>query len=112
MFPDFRIRLHVNDTWTEPFEVIGIDVGTTHITAPPRWVSFDDTIVPACSTFNFGTQSVSYSARLQIGAFYDQMGMILNHAPARYLTFPVWVVSQGGSLLVACSTRLGTDVYL
>ncbi len=104
-----------NDTWTEPFEVVGIDVGVTRINAPGRYANPGDTIAPSCSTFNYGTDVVSYSVRMQIGSFYDQLGMVLNHAPgtARNVTFPQdWIVgmNQGGVHIVACSTRLGTDV--
>ncbi|MFO7652094.1 MAG: T9SS type A sorting domain-containing protein [bacterium] len=106
-----------NDTWTEPFEVIGIDVGCTRILAPGPFANPGDTISPACSTYNYGTTSASYSVRMQIGSFYDQLGQVLVHEPgtARYVTFPAedWVVgtNQGGIHTVACSTRLGTDTY-
>lgn len=105
-----------NDTWTEPFEVVGIDVGCTRIVAPGRYANPGDTIAPACSTFNYGTETVSYSVRMRIGSFYDQLGMVINHVPgtSRYVTFPQdWIVgnNQGGVHIVACSTRLGTDIY-
>ncbi len=103
-----------NDTWSEPFRVVGADVGCIHISAPEIALA-GDTIVLACSTYNWGTAPASYSVRMRVGDFYDQIGMVMNHPPAtaRYVTFPQdWVVlpEQGGNQVVTCSTRLAGDV--
>ncbi len=103
-----------NDTWAEPFRVIGTDVACTHFNLPAQ-ADVGDTITPTCSTYNNGTTTVSYSVRLQIGSFYDQLGMVMGHTPgtARLVTFPQdWVVGPGhvGVHVAACSTRLAADI--
>ena len=48
------------------------DVGCTRIIAPAGSVDSGASVTPACSTYNYGTITVSYTVRMKIGAGYDQ----------------------------------------
>jgi hypothetical protein len=103
---------HVNDRQTGSVLVNVHDVGCSHLLAPAGNVDSGSSVVPACSLYNFGTGSESYSVRMRIGSFYNQTASVSSHgAGARiYVTFPVWSVQQApGTYTVRCSTELATD---
>ncbi|MFB0509020.1 MAG: T9SS type A sorting domain-containing protein, partial [bacterium] len=69
-------------------------------------------ITPACSVYNYGNQTASYTVRMKIGTFYDNTVPVTNHAPGiyQYLTFPNWNAIQKGNQVVTCSTELSIDM--
>ncbi len=88
------------------------DVGCTAIKSPAAMTDSGSTVVPACSLYNYGTYTESYSVRMLVGSVYDQAASIADHAPgtSRYLLFPDWVVNCApGTYALSCSTRLASD---
>jgi len=87
------------------------DVGTTAITAPVGTVDSGTIVTPQCSVYNYGNWIVSYNVRMRIGAGYDQVAAVTNHAPGTrvQVMFPNWTASPGGTLAVDCSTELAGD---
>ncbi|MEO0074115.1 MAG: hypothetical protein ABIK43_05610, partial [candidate division WOR-3 bacterium] len=102
-----------NDTWTEIAQVvrIGKDVGCNAIIAPVGLVDSGVTIIPQCSTYNYGSQTVSYSVRLRIGSLYDETTFVAGHLPGNYrvCSLPAWRPATTGQFIVSCSTRLSGD---
>ena len=90
---------------------ISRDVGVKVIIAPRGDVSYLDSVIPACTVYNYGTE-VSYQVRMKIGDFYDERVSVTNHPPGTefYLTFPPWWVIQSGIHPVSCSTELFGDM--
>ncbi len=88
------------------------DVGVTAIRTPGAQVDSGSVVTPACTVYNFGTFTETYSVRMQIGALYDDSAVVTGHAPgaAVAVQFPSWSVNcAGGSYPVSCSTRLSND---
>jgi hypothetical protein len=99
-----------NDRHLTTVEVTWADVGCTRILAPAGVLDSGATVTPACSVYNFGTQTPgSYTVRMKIGASYSNPVAITGPAPGArvYVTFPVWTAQPRGSLAVSCSTELG-----
>ncbi|MEO0100289.1 MAG: T9SS type A sorting domain-containing protein [candidate division WOR-3 bacterium] len=89
------------------------DVGVTKIVAPAGTIDSGTVFTPACSVFNYGTNTVSYNVRMKIGNFYNQTANVSSHSPNQlvYVTFPQTNANwQRGSYPVSCSTELSTDM--
>ena len=69
-------------------------------------------MTPACSVYNYGSASESYTVRMKIGAAYNSTVSVVSHAAGTrlYVTFPSWTALPRGWLAVSCSTELGGDV--
>jgi immune inhibitor A len=90
----------------------GHDVSCTHILAPAGLIDSGTNVTPRCSVRNYGDFPENYWVGLVIGSFYSESVYVSGHAAktAVSVTFPVWTANQVGSVAIACSTRLGTDV--
>ncbi|MBN2538081.1 hypothetical protein JXB37_07395, partial [candidate division WOR-3 bacterium] len=88
------------------------DVGVSHLLAPSGALDSGDVVTPACSAYNHGTTSESYSIRMRIGAGYSQAAVVNNHLPGtrRYVTFANWTAGAPGTYPVRCSTELVLDL--
>ena len=89
------------------------DVGCSLIVAPVGGINQGTTVTPACSVYNYGNTTESYTARFRIGSFYDQTASVTSHAPGTmvYVTFPNWTASQPkGSYTTMARTELSGDV--
>ncbi len=86
------------------------DVGCTRVLAPTGSVDSGAAVAPACSVYNYGTQTETYKVRLRIGSYVDS-ATVSGHAPAtrQYVTFPNWTASPRGTFGVSCSTELTGD---
>ncbi|MEO0101144.1 MAG: T9SS type A sorting domain-containing protein [candidate division WOR-3 bacterium] len=91
---------------------VPFDVGCTKIIAPAGTITEGSVITPACSVYNYGTTSVNYFVRMKIGTSYNYTAAVNNHLPCslRYVTFPEWIASELGNLVVTCSTELSNDM--
>jgi hypothetical protein len=90
------------------------DVGVTNIASPPTTVEQGDTVVPACTVYNYGNFSESYDVRMTVGALYDTAVAVTGHnvGEKRAVVFPVWVVAcSTGVYAVTCSTELANDTF-
>ncbi|MEO0099983.1 MAG: hypothetical protein ABIL04_03205 [candidate division WOR-3 bacterium] len=87
------------------------DVGVKVIVAPKGLINLGEEVIPACTVFNYGNTQESYSVRMKIGDFYNEVTSVSNHLPGTsyYLTFPLWLANQSGVYLVSCSTELFSD---
>jgi hypothetical protein len=87
------------------------DVGTTRISAPAGALDSGSTITPACSVYNYGAATESYTVRMKVGAGYNQTVAVSSHAPGAllYVTFPNWTAVVRGNSAVSCSTELSGD---
>ncbi len=87
------------------------DVGCTRLVSPASTLDSGVTLTPACSTYNYGTQSASYTVRMRIGSDYNASASVVNHPMRtwRLVTFPAWTAQQRGSIAVSCSTELIAD---
>ncbi|MEO0117254.1 MAG: T9SS type A sorting domain-containing protein [candidate division WOR-3 bacterium] len=104
-----------NDTFHFSITVVGRhDVGCTKIIAPTGIVDSGAVITPACSVYNYGNLTESYSVRLKIGSSYDTTVSVSDHNPRTYLylTFPDWTALELGNFIVSCSTELSRDENL
>jgi hypothetical protein len=89
-----------------------LDVGCVRLLAPAGSVDSGAPVTPACSVYNFGTSAASYTVRMRIGAFYDQLASVPAHGSGTgvLVEFPVWnAVQVGGPHPVTCSTQLDGD---
>jgi hypothetical protein len=101
-----------NDRQTGSVQVNVHDVACSHLLAPVGTVDSGSSVVPACSTYNSGTVSESYTVRMRVGSFYDQTASVSSHGAGTriYITFPTWSVQQSpGTYTVCCSTELAAD---
>jgi hypothetical protein len=87
------------------------DVGCTRIIAPPGTVNLGTVVTPACSVYNFGTASETYTVRMKIGSGYSNPVTVTSHAAGTrvYVTFPSWTANTAGANAVTCSTELSGD---
>jgi len=88
------------------------DVGITAIRTPGAQVDSASVVTPACTVYNFGTSTETYSVRMRVGTVYDDTTVVAGHAPGTAVAaqFPNWTVNcAGGSYPVSCSTRLAND---
>ncbi len=102
-----------NDTILVNFSVICYhDVGCTKIEAPTGRIDSGTVVTPACSVYNYGNQTVSYSVRMKIGTDYNQTASVSDHTPGTYLylTFPDWTAGPVGTHPVTCTTELTNDM--
>jgi hypothetical protein len=95
-----------------PFTPVN-DVGCTRIQAPNGVIDSGTVVVPACSVYNYGKATVSYSLRMKIDNFYNEIGSIIDHTPGtrRLVQFPAWTANQPGFYPVSCSTELFADEH-
>jgi M6 family metalloprotease-like protein len=100
-----------NDKKTGTVTVGVHDVGATAIKAPAAAIDSGTVVTPACSLYNYGTASESYTARMKIGASYNSTASVSGHAAGAYIyvTFPNWTAVTRGSNAMSCSTELATD---
>jgi hypothetical protein len=91
--------------------LLGHDLGVKRIMSPGTSVDSGTTVIPACSTYNWGSYTESYSVRMKISNFYDQTVTVSGHAPAtaRYVTFPSWLASRNGTWYDTCFTIRARD---
>jgi hypothetical protein len=103
---------HNNDRQTDSVHVNVHDVGCVLILAPRGAVDSGQSVVPACSVYNYGTTSEDYTVRMHIGGFYDQTATVNNQAPgtAQFVSFPAYADWLRGAHAVTCSTRLNGDI--
>lgn len=89
------------------------DVGVDRVLAPTGLVDSGMSVVPACTTWNYGTHTESYDVRMRIGLSYSETYSVTNHAPGTpvYCTFPSWTATTRGTHAVSCSTMLSGDEY-
>lgn len=88
------------------------DVGITKIIAPTGNIDSGSVITPACSIYNYGNLTASYSVRMKISNSYNSIATVNGHAPGTgiYLNnFPAWTAYQTGFHMVSCSTELADD---
>jgi hypothetical protein len=88
------------------------DVGPTRIIRPAGLIDSSQTIVPACTVYNFGTGIENYRVRMQIGSFYDQYSdSVLAHAPGTgvLVTFPSYTAWPRGRHNTTVTTGLVGD---
>jgi YVTN family beta-propeller protein len=90
------------------------DVGTTRLLSPRGAIAVNSVVTPACSVFNYGNLSESYSVRMKIGGSYNNTALVSGHAAGArvYVTFPNWTAGAAGRYPVSCSTELNGDVYI
>jgi M6 family metalloprotease-like protein len=100
-----------NDFKRDSVIVRSRDLGLLTLLSPAGTIDSGLTVVPACSVYNYGTETEDYGVRMKIGSFYNETATIVGHpdGSSRYVTFPAWVVSQTGSHSVSCSTELAQD---
>jgi hypothetical protein len=106
-----------NDKYSHTFTIFAPaihDVGCTKIDRPTGTVTEGASIVPACSVYNYGNQTESYTVRMKIGAAYNNTASVSGHAVLTYLPllFPAWIAGPAGTHTVTCSTELSGDVQL
>jgi hypothetical protein len=94
------------------FRVPGPDVGVERVTTPSGTYDVGTSITPACSAYNYGTTSATYSVRMRVGSVYDNSATVTAHAPGawQYVTFPVWFPAARGTYAVVCSSGLSGDI--
>lgn len=87
------------------------DAGVTRIMAPSGMVDSGTSVTPACSVYNYGTNTASYPVRMKIGDGYDLTAQVTSQAPGArlYVTFPNWSAIGNGTLAISCSTELTSD---
>ena len=61
------------------------DVGVTKIIEPTGMKELNTLVIPACSVYNFGNTTESYTVRMKIGIHYDSTVSVSGHAPGEYL---------------------------
>jgi hypothetical protein len=89
------------------------DVGCVSVRAPAGVVDSGAPLVPACSVYNYGSQTASYLVRMKAGGLYNVTASVTGHTPVttRFVTFPQvpgW--PRGGPYTVTCSTEYAGDV--
>jgi YVTN family beta-propeller protein len=89
------------------------DVGVTRILVPTGTIDSGSTLTPACSVYNYGNTTDSYTVMMRIGIFYYLAGSVSGHAPGTYayVAFPTRTVTARDTVAVACSTMLGGDMW-
>ncbi len=87
------------------------DVGVTRLIAPTGAIDSGTAITPACSVYNYRSNTETYEVRMRIGTRYNQAVTVTGHAPntARYVEFPQWTALERGQLNAVCSTELAGD---
>ncbi len=88
------------------------DVGVRRIIVPTGTIDSTQSVVPACTVYNYGSSTVDYQVRMRIGSSYNQIAAITAHAPgtARYVTFLAGSNWPRGIQVVRCSTELPGDI--
>jgi hypothetical protein len=92
--------------------VITHDVGCACVTAPSGALDSNTAVTPACTVYNAGNQTETFTVRMKIGATYNNTATVGPLAPpARaYVTFPIWPAAPRGIIAVSCSTELTGDI--
>jgi hypothetical protein len=107
-------RVVANDKQTGSVTVIpppSHDVGVTRLLAPSGILDSGVAVTPACSVYNYGSQTESFNVRMKIGAAYNLTVLVsgLTRTTRAYVTFPTWTALPRGNLAVSCSTELAGD---
>lgn len=127
----FRVNRPAPGTWTlrvsaqnvvtarQPFAVVATgafsterhDVGVSRLLAPAGRIDTGAVVTPACSVYNYGTETESYAVTMRIGADYDTTVDVTAHAAGTGLRveFPAWTAAELGTFAVKCSTMLSGD---
>jgi subtilisin family serine protease len=128
----FRVNRPAPGTWTlrvtaqsvvterQPFAVVITgalstsrrDVGVARIVAPVGTLDSGTFIAPACSVYNYGTETESYSVSYRVGQFANGSSSVTDHAPGTMVgvTFGPIGLDVIGTFAVVCSTTLAGDV--
>lgn len=87
------------------------DVGVRRLLAPAGGVDSGQTVVPACSVYNYGLNAETYPVRMKVGSEYNLTAMVTDHQPgtARYVEFPAWTPMLRGQATATCTTELAGD---
>ena len=106
---------HVHDGYAVKFykqPTPNIDVGVSRIIVPSGGLDSGTVVIPACSLYNYGDVSETYTARMKIGTSYDTAVSVSGHMAGAcvYVTFPTWLASPPGSVAFSCSTELTGDI--
>ncbi len=100
-----------NDSLRRTIQVRVRDVGILEILAPPDFVNFGETHPVRVRLKNFGNVNASFYALMTIGSLYKESVLVaLNPDEVRDVSFPDWLVSERGTLIVKCTTRLDGDL--
>jgi hypothetical protein len=85
------------------------DVGCTSLVIP-LYPGPYETIIPACSVYNFGDFIDTFVVRMKIGTVYEETDTVkgLNPGTYAYCSFPSWIVIPG-VYTITCSTELAND---
>ena len=91
------------------------DVGCRALIAPTGTIVSGTVVTPACSVYNYGDYTESYTVRMRIATPtpYNQVVTVTGHAPGawQYVTFPSWLADAvGGPYGVTCATELAGDI--
>ncbi|MBM3313042.1 T9SS type A sorting domain-containing protein, partial [candidate division WOR-3 bacterium] len=86
------------------------DVGCSKLIAPAGIIDSGQSVVPACSLYNYGNQVETYRVRMRIGP-YNDTARVTAHQPGtrQYVTFPGWTATARGNFTASCSTELTDD---
>ena len=90
----------------------GPDVAAAVVLAPAGTLTYGSTVTLACSVYNNGNTTATYTVRMRVGAGYDSGAVVTAHAPGtyRFVTFPTWTASPAGGHSVVAFTTLGGDI--
>jgi hypothetical protein len=101
-----------NDKATGQIDIRVRDVACQNLLAPSGTVDSGAVLTPACTTYNHGSVTSSFTVRLRVGSGYNSPVTVLNlpAGTSRYVTFPTWTANERGTLAVSCSTELTGDL--
>ncbi|MEO0081708.1 MAG: S8 family serine peptidase [candidate division WOR-3 bacterium] len=101
-----------NDKQSGSVRVRVMDAQCSSLLAPSGVVDLGAVVTPACSVYNSGTDTVTYTVRMKVGTTYDTTAIVTDHPPDEYVfvQFPDWVASVPGTHAVRCSTELAGDL--
>lgn len=109
-------QVPANDTLSQPFEVVRVDVGVVALVAPPAVVDTVMAIIPAARIANFGDSPLSFWTLFRIDgtegtAYLDSIALTdLSQGTETTLVFAEWLKPHPiGSYVVKCSTMLADD---
>ncbi len=89
------------------------DVGVTTILSPTGTIDSTASVTPACTVYNYGNQTETYTVRMKVGTFYNGTANVSGHSPGtkRYVTFaPIIANWPRGTWAITCTTELSGDM--
>ncbi|MFO7651649.1 MAG: exo-alpha-sialidase [bacterium] len=100
-----------NNLCTVSVSVRVLDVGVSRILAPTDTIDSTQSVAPACSVTNYGTQAASFKVRCRVGGLYADSTQVIGLQPGTrtLASFPARSAWLRGTHLVACSTELAND---